>query len=194
MSFRRTWTRFGALRRTLGPTPGVREAWHQGRRWYHVWVVDVVEPAVHARRAAVLAALGGAVDPFSAATPHVTVWVSGFVAPPPHPADGARVTLDVGPVNAFASCPFLEVYSPELRAWRVAYARLRGDDGRPPAEDRFGPYLPHLTVARFNGEHGVQPLMARLQTLRRLPPIRCTGTIRLGVVDAWSETGEVLAR
>ena len=34
-----TWQRFLDAGRTLGPSPGVREAWHQGRSSYAVWAL-----------------------------------------------------------------------------------------------------------------------------------------------------------
>lgn len=161
----------------------MREAWHRGRRWYHVWVLDL-DDDVRARIDAARAALGDAVVPFSTATPHVTVWVHGF-APgwAPHPWEGRSWPIEVGGANAFLSCPFLEVrgrFLPELRA---------GFGG---AEERWAAWLPHLTVGRFAASLPTPPLAARLRPLRRLPRLRATATLRHGVVDAWSEDGDVL--
>lgn len=183
MSFRRTWAQFRAARTTLGPTPGVREAWHQGRRWYHAWVLQIADEAVVARRDAVLAALDGVATPFSTRSPHVTVWVHGFDPPGfEHPLDGVELPLVVGRVNSFRSVPFLEVRS-DLRAVRAAFPGL---------EERWAPYQPHLTVARYTGDVSVAAIVCRLRPWRRAEPIHTRGRLIHGVVDAWSEAGEVL--
>ena len=57
MSFRRAWLRFLRAGRTLGPTPGVREAWARGGSTYHAWVLEIDDPRVVARRDAVRALL-----------------------------------------------------------------------------------------------------------------------------------------
>lgn len=162
----------------------MREAWHQGRRWYHVWVLDLSPaPALIDRLDAVRAALGPMVTPFSVATPHVTVWVRGFAPGPAHPAEGRVVPLRVGRVNAFASCPFLEVRAPALAAIRAGFAG---------PEERWSAYRPHLTVARFSGDWPVDEVRRRLRPYRALPALQVEGRLRHGVVDAWSESGEVL--
>lgn len=183
MSFRRAWRRFRTAPRTLGPTPGVREAWHRGRRWYHVWAVLVDDPVVLARRDAVAAAVAPWTTPFAADAPHVTVWVHGFDPPPVHPDEGRVVPLVVSGANAFTSCPFLEVRAPALRALR---ARFPGE------EERWSAYLPHLTVARFHGAHPTPPLVAALRPFRALPPVVTAGRfVRVGV-DAFDEAGRLV--
>lgn len=180
MSFRREWTRFRALPSTLGPTEGVREAWHQGRRWYAVWVLRVEDPAVRARRDAVARALGGLVLPFSEDTPHVTVWVAGWSAPDATPTAGLTVPLSVGRVNAFASCPYLEVRAPALRGLRAHFGGV---------EERWAPYRPHLTVARFRREVPTRDVVLLLRPFRRLGGLSTVGVLTPAWVDAFSETG-----
>ncbi len=182
MSFARQWRRFRALDQTWGQTPGVREAWHQGRRWYQVWVLRIDDPRVDARRDALAAALAPYIEPFSTRSPHVTAWVAGWNAPTRHPAAGTPVAVQVGTANAFASCPFLEVRAPALRA-------LRGGFGGP--EDRWGGYLPHLTVGRFDACHPTGPVVDTLRAFRRLPPLRSEAALVPAWVDAFREDGEL---
>ena len=179
MSFRRVWSRFGGGR-TLGPSPGAVEAWHQGRRWWHVVVVAVSDPAVRARREALDAAFHDVLSPFCADTPHVTLFVHGFVEAPervaPHPAEGSLVDVDIGPVNAFSSCVFLEVRGAELR-------RLRGEASLVP-EARTAAWRPHLTVGLFRRDQSAAPVAARLRAFRQLNPLSVRGVLQTGFVDA----------
>lgn len=182
MSFRRVWARFLRGPVTLGPAPGVREAWHRGRRWYHVWALRVDDPAVRARRDAVLDALGPLAEPFCAEDLHVTLWVHGF-APPEfvHPEEGRAVPLRVGGANAFLSAPFLEVRGP--------LAGLRA--GFPGPEERWASYRPHLTVGRFRSTAPTRVAAARLRPWRALPTIATVGTLRHCVVDAFDDRGRL---
>lgn len=181
MSFRRTWARFSREGRTLGPSPGVREAWHQGRRWYHVWLLTLADPRVRARRDLVRDALGDALTPFCEDAPHVTVWVHGFEPPRgPHPHEGARVPVTIGGASSFASCPFLEVRAPALRGLRAAF------EG---AEERWSAYRPHLTVGLYARTRRAPDIVERLRRLRALPPLRTEGTFVSARVDAWDASG-----
>ncbi len=184
MSFRRTWARFAREGRTLGPSPGVREAWHEGRRWYHVWVLSLPDPRVRARRDAVYEALGDRVSPWCVDTPHVTVWVRGFSPPDDtHPHEGRAVDVLLGGASSFRSCPFLEVRAPALAELRAGF---RGP------EERWAAYRPHLTVGIYR-RTGVDPAVVRcLRALRRLPPLRTEGVLQAARVDAWDETGALL--
>lgn len=182
MSFRRAWSRFGRLPRTWGLSPGAREEWHQGRRWYHVWVLEIADPRVIQRRDEVAAALGQWVEPFCVDHPHVTAWVHGFSPPPHHPAEGVEIEVVVGRANAFASCPFLEVRAPGLAALRAAFCT---------PEERWAAYLPHLTIGRFSGPHaGMGP---RIRPFRRLAPLRTTGRFVHRCVDAFDEGGRLVS-
>ncbi len=190
MSFQRVWRRFADGRRTLGPSPGVREAWAQGRRCYHAWVLVIDDPRVEARRAEIAAAIEasspGALSPWCAGAGHVTVWVSGWDVPPRRPDEGLRVPLEVGRASAFASCPFLEVRSPrgangrDLRALRGRFT------GR---EERWAAYRPHLTVGLWRRTEAVEPLVAALRPFRRAPWLRTEGVLRLAHIDALAEHG-----
>ncbi len=190
MSFQRVWRRFAAGRRTLGPSPGVREAWAQGRRCYHAWVLVIDDPRVEARRAEVASALEvaspGSLSPWCARASHVTVWVAGWEPPGSHPREGARVPLEVGRASAFSSCPILEVRCPGevrgsgLRALRATF---------PGREERWAPYRPHLTVGLWRRSEPVGPLVGALRSLRRLPWLRTEGVLRLAHIDALADEG-----
>jgi hypothetical protein len=145
-----------------------------------VWVLRVEDPAVRDRRDVVADALSAWIVPFSRETPHVTVWVRGWEPPPAVPA--ARVTVEVGRVNAFASCVFLEVRCPAIRELRATM---------PPGEARWGGYVPHLTVGRFPEDHATGPIVAALRPFRRLAPVRVTADLVAARVDAWAEDGDL---
>lgn len=180
MSFRRTWRRFRAAPRTLGPTPGVREAWHQGRRWYHVYLLLLEDPAVDARVAEVAGALAPWVTPFATGQAHVTVWVHGFSPPPDHAALGARVPVEIGRLNSFTSCPFLEVRSPALPGLRLGFST---------PEERWSAYRPHLTVGRYNADTPIDVLIPALRRWRRLPALRSEARFVHAEVDAFDPSG-----
>lgn len=183
MSFPRTWQRF--LRgHTLTETPGVREGWHRGRPRYHVLVLRVPDAAVQQRRAAVAAALTGWLLPSAPDDPHVTAWVYGFDAPAPHPLEGRTFPLQIGGANSFASCPFLAARCTALRAIRDA---VPGRTLSP--EERWAPWLPHLTVGRYAVAVAGRAVAARLRGLRGMPPISCAGRLVRCWVDPQDETG-----
>lgn len=181
MSFRRTWSRFVARPRVLVPSPGVREAWHQGRRWYHVWVLRVVDPVIRARRDAVRAALGDWVIPFCEEDLHVTIWVHGFAPPPTHPLEGRELELRIGRVNAFASCPFFEVRGP-MAPLRAAFVG---------PEERWSAWRPHLTVARFVQPVRPAEVARRLRPFRSLPELPVKAIFAHRVLDAFDEGGRL---
>ena len=145
-------------------------------------MLRVDDPAIQDRRDTVAAALAPYVVPFSVGTPHVTAWVAGWSPPPQHPPAGTDVPVVVGAVNAFASCPFLEVRAPALRPLRAAFGGT---------EERWGGFLPHLTVGRFAGDTPVGDLLPRLRAFRRLPPLRATARLVPAWVDALREDGEL---
>lgn len=176
------WSRFVEGPSTLGPTPGVREAWHRGRARYAVWLLRAVDPAILAR----LDMVRDALAPFGVeaiAEPHVTVFVAGFPAARPLEDDdiaeatlaaqaealGAELPsprLAIGGASAFLSCPILEVQDPHgnLEAIRARLGALR-------REVRFAPYVPHLTIGTFVDSRPTGPIAAVLEGLRALPPL-----------------------
>lgn len=174
------WTTFVTAAHTLGPTPGVREAWRQGRERYAVWIFRVDVPGILARRDAVAEALGphGVVGLHPA---HLTVFVAGFPAKVVVQNDDvaadtleaclaalradppAAPVLAIGGASAFLSCPFLEVA--EERGLADLRARLGG------REVRFAPYVPHITVGAFGDDRPTGPIAAALAPFRGLDPI-----------------------
>lgn len=160
--------------------PGVREGWHQGRRWYHVWALLLEDPLVFERVRRVQEAL--TLAPSAPGRPHVTVWVRGFEAGFSHPREGERVEITLGGANSFLSCPFLEVRSPELYRLRAGFTGT---------EERWAPYLPHLTLGRYLHPSSTRELAGRLHPFRGMKPLRSGGTLRHCVVDAFSEEGRL---
>lgn len=178
MSFNRVWARFLRRSRTLAPTPGVREAWHQGRRWFHVSALLLEAPTLAERIAQTRSGLDPHLDVFSAHSPHVTCFVHGFADPtsvPELPNEGEEVELVIGGANAFASCVFLEVRSSRLHALRAAFT---GE------EHRWAAYRPHVTVGLFRAAVPTREVAATLRPLRSLPPIRAKGRLHTCFLDA----------
>lgn len=184
--FDEVWRQFTTAPATLGPTPGVREAWHRGRRRYAVWVLRVGDAALRHRAAAMADHLAPhGVLPFR--DPHVTVFVLGFPAAVPLADDdvaehvlAAQVDalracrlppprVAVGGLNAFLSCPVLEVLDPH-----DDLARLRAPLAALHPEIRFAPYLPHLTVGTFGDTRPTHPVAAAIAPFRALPPLPLT--------------------
>lgn len=165
----------------LLPTPGHREAWHQGRRWYFVTVLEVDDANVVARRNSILDAITDVCAPFSHATPHVTVFVHGFERP--HPTGPTEVPLVVGGAGAFQTCVFLQVRCRQLAVLRAALGA---------EEHRWAHYLPHLTVGRFVKAAVPRQIGARLRIFTRLPPLLATGRLRLMAVDALRDDGVLI--
>ena len=195
-----TWQRFLDAGRTLGPSPGVREAWHQGRRSYAVWALllgdDVAGGQLRARADAVAAAVAPlGVRPVREL--HVTVFVAGFPAlVAARPDDVATVrlvrqlararaaagplALDVGGASSFQTCAMLEV-----TPVGDTLARLRAALAAEAPEVRFAPYQPHVTAAIYDHDGPAAPVAAALAPLRALPPLRVTpARLDLVVFDA----------
>ena len=181
MSFSRCWQQFLRAPAVLPGDPGVREAWHQGRRWYNVSVLMLEEPEIQARRAAVFSALAPLLRPSAPATPHITVWVHGF-GPPDFSMEGEEVDVVVGRVNSFRSCVFLEVYAPQLPQLRSGFSG---------PEERYAPYLPHLTVGCYRQAARPRELLPLFRPFRRLPPLRLRARLQAMCVDAWDEAGSL---
>jgi hypothetical protein len=179
LSFSRCWQQFLAAPTLLIGDPGIRERWHQGRRWYHVSVLVLEEPAIQERRKAIFSALSPLLRPSAPATPHVTVWVHGF-GPPDFSEEGAEVEVEVGRVNSFRSCVFLEVRCPEIRKLRASFSGV---------EERYAPYLPHITVGCYQQAVLPKTLLPLLRPFRRLPPLRLRARLQAMCVDAWDTEG-----
>jgi hypothetical protein len=143
----------------------------------------VDDPRVLERQNEIMAALGPALLPLSPGQPHITLWVQGFNAPPPHPQLQQRFPVSIGAVNSFLSCPFLEVRAPVLKTLRQHCVGL---------EERWAAYRPHLTLGRYAAALPTRELSAQLRPFRSLPPIHTTGTLRHLCVDAFSETGHLV--
>lgn len=148
-------------------------------------MLRIDDPAVTARRAAVLAAMPDLIVPFALDHPHVTVFVHGFVDPdrlaaPPWEAE--PVSLRIGGANAFRSCVFLEA-----RCGRIPELRDRFSE----IEERWSTYRPHLTVGLFRAGGPVAPVVSRLRPFRRLPTLEVLGRVTTMLLDAFDPSGAV---
>jgi 2'-5' RNA ligase len=196
--FDAVWQGFRERSRTLGPTPGAREAWHQGRRHYAVWVLRVACPVVAADVAQRQAHLAGFIDPVPPDQLHVTARVLGFPTPAPvlqddvqqsridavvaalraDPPDAVRV--QVAGRGSFASAAMLPVHDIDGALHRV---RQRLAHGVP--EQRFGPYRPHITLGAYTADHPVDRVLPALQRAPDRAPIHVVlDTLDLVWIDA----------
>ncbi len=182
--FEGVWEAFCDAGTTLGHTPGAREAWHQGRRRYAVWLLRLEGGAAAERVAELQGALAGRIRPTRADELHVTAFVAGFPAPVASRGDDvddallARTWIElqarppvapelvIGGVTAFRTCAVLEVGEP-----RGQLAALRGRLGRWAREVRFDRYRPHLTLGTFPKTVPVGPLVEALAPFRDLPAL-----------------------
>lgn len=175
------------LHSTLGPSPGAREAWHRGRPRYAVWLARIDAEPLRRRYFAAQTALDGWIRTLPALDAHLTVWVAGFPCEAPlYDDDVAEATLraqaaaiarspplrvEIGGLRAFATVPYLEV-----RDVGGALGRLRDDLGQLSREQRFAPYVPHVTVGSFTADWPVAPILAAMAPLGAAPPIALTLT------------------
>ncbi|MCC6996379.1 MAG: 2'-5' RNA ligase family protein [Deltaproteobacteria bacterium] len=195
-----TWQRFLDAGRTLGPSPGVREAWHQGRGSYAVWALLLDDEVAGGQLRARADAVAAAVAPLGVRPVrqlHVTVFVAGFPAlVATRPDDVATVrlarqlgraraaagplALEVGGASSFQTCAMLEV-----TPVGDALARLRAALTAEAPEVRFAPYQPHVTAAIYDHDGPAAPVAAALAPLRDLPPLRVApARLDLVVFDA----------
>lgn len=202
--FAEVWDTFRSAPTTLGPTPGVREAWARGRARYAVWVLPVTDETVRARLAAAADRLAPhGLRPFP--DPHITVFVAGFPAAAPtldddiaeavldaqlaavRAARPRRPRLQVAGLNAFQSCAILEVWDPhnDLDTLRAPLAGCH-------PEIRFATYRPHVTVGSFGDTRDTAPITNTILPLRTLQtvPVVCD-TLDLVTFDARIERGSL---
>ena len=206
MHFESVWQRFCQQPTTAGPDPGIRQQWHQGRRWYAVWVVRVAETSVHARMATLADALGTSIRRIPSSQAHITLFVSGFVCDEPRLDDDVAaavllrqrdalaaadlsLSLSVGRANSFSTAAFLEVH--ERGGLSRARALLSGQGD----ELRFGPYHPHVTLGVYRDTRPAAPLAAVLAAGRNWPPVAVRpAALELVVFDAHLEGAPLLTR
>ncbi|MFT5684665.1 MAG: 2'-5' RNA ligase [Myxococcota bacterium] len=204
--FKQAWRDFTTTPTTAGPSPGIREQWHRGRRWYAVWVLRVSEAAVHERMAEVADRLGDAVRVIPADQAHITLFVSGFPTPNPHLDDDIaesallrqrdalaaadlRLDLTIGGACSFSTAAFLEVHE---GGGLTAIRRILAGQAD---ELRFTDYHPHVTVGVYRDTAPIPPLVAALTPLRDLPPIPLSPTaVELVVFDATIEGSALVTR
>jgi hypothetical protein len=183
LSFSACYRKFCKAGWTLPATPGVREAWHQGRRWYAVWVLKLEDVAIQQRRIELYQLLSKYLLPSAPHQPHITVWVHGFSPAPTHPLEEQSFAVEIGPINSFTTCPFLEVRA-------KAILNIRADFSTP--EERWSRYYPHLTIGRYGGRFSTTVLQRILQPYRSLPALTTTGILKKAWVDAFDEEGRLV--
>lgn len=184
---------------TLGPHPGARERWNRGRTAYAVWLARLDFVDLRRRYFAAQAVLDAWIRTLPAPDTHLTVWVAGFpCASPRFDDDVAESTLEAQ-AQIIARSPPLRLEVGGLRAFRSAayltvrdldggLARLRADLGQLGREQRWGPYVPHVTVGHFTADWPAGPILAAMAPLSELPPLPlCVTALERVDLDALRE-------
>ena len=186
-TFSATWKQFCAAPHMLGPTPGHRTHWAAGRATYAIWGIRVSEESVLERVAAIQSELGPRIRKTPLDELHITCWVAGFPTSTSrsHNDDIPEAALErqaavlqnhrsfrllVGGANSFTTAPFLEVFDPDggLASLRQTLARCG------PAELRFAPYQPHVTLGTASSDIPTASVRASLAAHRQLSAIELT--------------------
>lgn len=178
------WQTFLDSPDTRGPSLGVREQWHAGRRHFVVWALPVSTPSVVRRVDRVQQALAEHLSPVPLDQLHITVWVAGFLD-----GDGTRnddlsfetwaaiqrqiqawqepIPVRITGASSFPSCPFLQVEAigSGLDLLRQTIQSIH------PNELRFSDFVPHLTIGSYIRSQATAPLAQILGQHRALPPI-----------------------
>ena len=168
---------------TIASRIGDFPEWHRGRPCYAVWAIALDDAAIQARLDGLRRALHGLLLPGGARQPHVTLQVCGFPAAlPARPDDfgpqqlqaqldalagAAAFELHIGGAFSFVSAACLSVRDPA-----GSLARLRAAvEQAAPCSDAT-PSVPHVTAGLYAGAWPLREVRARLQPLRRAPPLR----------------------
>ncbi|MGE3541069.1 MAG: 2'-5' RNA ligase family protein [Candidatus Tectimicrobiota bacterium] len=179
---------FLALGRTTAIQRQDYSAWHRGRAWYAVWVVDFVDVDILAYLRQLREHFADMLFNPCARQPHVTVFVSGFwvqqaqwdddYTPAQYQAQQRRLqhldlpafAIGLGAINSFASALYVEVHDLEqgLATVRQALAEVM-------PELRWGPYIPHVTIGVYRA---ALPTAAVVQRMQRSAP-QCLRRVRV---------------
>ncbi len=205
-SFEDAWRRFQALDSLQLVGDASQWEWTRGRAQYLVFLMRIEDRAARehlARIAARLAAVPG-VEPFPDWYWHITVKGVGFQVikrtheddvlrqDVPRIAGKARALLSreeafeaqLGLANGFAEVVFIELWD----GGRLRELNHRLSEGVPEIHrypiDGAG-FLPHVTVARFTSNEGLDELKATLAALRAEGPGPSFPVRRLEFVKAW---------
>ncbi len=205
-SFDDAWAQFercDALR-LVGDT--LESEWNRGRAQYLTFLVRMDEPAVRDHLAAVIERIAGipGVEPYPQPYWHVTVKGVGFqvikrtrddevlrgdvarlggkarailTSQPPY-----RATF--GLVNGFAGVVFVEVIDGGGTA-NLNRLLVDGIDELTGASIDAAGILPHISIARFTSNEGLDELKSTLSSLRQEPPGPKITVQRVEFVKAW---------
>jgi 2'-5' RNA ligase len=185
--FDAAWTQFQSLEALRLVPETLESEWTRGRDAYLAFLVPVDDPAaVEYLRAAVqgMARIPG-VEPYPESYWHITVKGIGFEAETPgRPDDVSRRDFDhialaarrvfeaqprfevtLGPANGFPEVVFAEVRgSVPVRELNTRLLEALPDLIRYPFDGAV--FLPHVSVARFTSDDGLDELKATLSSLR----------------------------
>jgi len=160
--------------------------WHRGRQDYSVWLIELGGGEFFQKFNAAKGLLSDfLIKPYQR-QPHITIFVSGFLADTPRYDDdyspeqlkrhlhllreaaGKPFTLEIGGLNSFSSAPFLEVADLEGGLDRVRALMLKTgkDIGR---SDYTSGYTPHITVGLYSGVFPGSAVTGRISSFPKAP-------------------------
>jgi 2'-5' RNA ligase len=183
------WTRFQSLTGLIHTFEDVDSPWAHGRSRYGAFLVRVDDATArdHLRPLAERIAGVPGVIPYPEEYWHITIKTAGFLVPEPTAEDEVpeaaiaqiiesatgildpqpAFDLQIGPINAFPDVVIAEVWDAGV-VRRLNTALLEAVPGllRQPFD---GPYfLPHVSLARYAGNEGIEQLKSTLADLRTL--------------------------
>jgi 2'-5' RNA ligase len=185
--FAEAWRRFQRAESLVMASDTLESEWTRGRSSYAALLVRVTDAGVRAEIGRALAALQGipGVDPYPEEYWHATVKGLGFVVESPKAedelsparlremAEQARAVLEstpafeatAGPPAGFGEVVILEVHDGGvIRALNTRLLAELPEAVRGPFDGAT--FLPHISIARFTSNEGLDELKSRLANLR----------------------------
>lgn len=204
-SFEDAWQRFRALNDLELAVDWTEPKWTLGRAQLLAFVIRIESPSVREYADGVLGKLAGVpcVEPFPEEYRHITVKLAGFqVIKRTHNDDILREEVTrigknagealaghaayeavVGPPNGFRDVVFLEVHDGgRARELNATLADIPGVARY--ASDGIH-FLPHMSIARFKSDKGLDELKATLADIRTAAPGPSFDVGRVDFVKAW---------
>jgi 2'-5' RNA ligase len=181
--------------------------WHRGRARYGLWLVPVVEEAIHGYVDTVRQQLADLLHPCPERQLHLTLFVCGFeqsqrVADDDFTpvqlsrqiellwqARGEPCSFPLGRVDSFASAAFIPVGDPEgrLLRWRDALERAG-------PEIRQAAYVPHITLGLYKRKLTSAMVRKRLAEVAPPPTRLAVSELHYASYGARTHFGPLLSR
>ncbi len=146
--------------------------WHQGRKRYSIWALEIDQPQWHAQLAMARLALSRYCLEGLHRQPHITLFASGFVDDDQYQKNIhtqlmqlraeklSGFELALGSINSFSSAAYYSIINND-----GGLNRLREILQSTQTEDRTEPWVPHLTIGLYNDAHPVEEIQQILSSL-----------------------------